>query len=616
MNRDGALIDSCVNKERATGFRYARIKRTLLSALFLAAAGFSFAIATPAPQDSSSSDAAKYEAQARAVGAPLRFTNPFLLAGTDPRFPNGGDTKKDPKGFDLGDAEQGQNIRRVITAAGGYQPYNFVLAPNLDSPLVGTATLPTLTPIGLLSGPVMAAGSFIRFNVTLTDFIATERTGIFFLRMLNSPAAFRFAVNRLPTAQQGNHYYTTIDTVGGVAPVTYVIVAGSVNSPSTTPLLPAGARLEDAGLSLSPDGILTGRPLVAGTLNFAVQATDATGAVASPRSGSGSGGSQSFKLDIEANTKANSELTTLSCAIKGSQTANSKDTFTYSGLLDMRNETAASLAGSTLTVRIGQTAISGKFDARGRVSAALPPSGKFSATLRSGRLTLKLRGASLAAGLGVSGLAAKTNVNTVIGLELISFRTSDVLNIPTNFRGGNYAMQYRLGGAGLPMTGAFQITALRGADAKTGTPIHFSLPSSRAGQPALPDGDNWDLSFVAAPRMGIEGGKTPGEVIGANTSATVRIGLSFSQQVSLTKRPVLLEFKGTTQTPGIARFRINPKTFINRLQVNTIAQQETAIPPAITTKDLTVFPFGLDLTGFSGDTGRCIAPDRTRWTQR
>src|SRR5579862_5302046 len=113
-------------------------RTALLLSLISAAAAFSFAIATTSPGDSA---AAARAAQARAVGTPLRFTNPFLLAGTDPRFPAGGNTPNDPKGFDLGDALQGQNIRRVISAAGGYQPYNFVLAPNLDSPLVGTATL-------------------------------------------------------------------------------------------------------------------------------------------------------------------------------------------------------------------------------------------------------------------------------------------------------------------------------------------------------------------------------------------------------------------------------------------------------------------------------------------
>jgi hypothetical protein len=182
-------------------------------------------------------------------------------------------------------------------------------------------------------------------------------------------------------------------------------------------------------------------------------------------------------------------------------------------------------------------------------------------------------------------------------------------------------MQYRLGGAGSPQTGAFQILSVKGADGKTGTPISTSLsaplsaPLAAAAAPVAPDGDAWDVSFIAVPRIGIEGGKTPAASISANTSATVRIGQSFSQQVSLTKKAVILEFRGG-KAAGINRFRINPKTLINRLQVNTIAETETGILPAIVTKDLYVFPLGLDLTGFSGDTGRCIAPNGRRWTMR
>src|SRR5207302_648922 len=108
------------------------------------------------------------------------------------------------------------------------------------------------------------------------------RVGTFHLNFVNCPGTFRFAIDRLPTAQLGNHYYADLETINGVAPITYRVLPGSVSTAGK-----AFTRLEDAGLTLSPDGILIGRPIVPGTLNFSIQATDATGAVALSRAGSG-----------------------------------------------------------------------------------------------------------------------------------------------------------------------------------------------------------------------------------------------------------------------------------------------------------------------------------------
>ena len=225
--------------------------------LLFAAAAFSYALATSPATSAISSDAESRAAvQSRSVGSPLQFTNPFLLAGTDPLFPAGGNTPVGPNGYDLGDALQGQNIRRVISAAGGFQPYTFTLSPNLDAPRFGTATLPMLSTLGLVSGPVMAASNFLRFDVTLSDVISTQRRGVFFLKLLNAPAVFRFAQDRLPAIRQGDNFYTSLETLGGIPPITYTIV-GAVTSTSTAPILP-GTKIEDAGLELSPDGILFG----------------------------------------------------------------------------------------------------------------------------------------------------------------------------------------------------------------------------------------------------------------------------------------------------------------------------------------------------------------------
>jgi hypothetical protein len=615
-----------------------RFLRTFILPLVFASAAFTYALGTsgPSPSTGQADAGSRGGAQLRSVGSPLRFTTPFLLAGTDTLFPTGGNTPSDPQGFDLGDALQNQPIRRVITAAGGAQPYSYTLGPNLDPPRLGTVVLPSITPIGVITGNVSvaagtAANAFVRFNIVLTDFLATQRTGIFYLRMFNSPIQFRFAQDRLPLAQQGIHYYADLETVGGVPPITYRVVPG-VSSNSTNPVLPAGAVLEDAGLSLSPDGIVYGRPIVNGTLNFSITATDATGATATSRAGTG--GFQPFALTVETNAQARSELVTLACSIKGNQVTPGKDSFTYSGLLDTRAETPASLAGSPFVLRIGTTSVSGSFNAKGKVNTTLPGNLKLSASLNGSRLKIKLTNAALTSALRATGLSGKQTLNTLIGLELVSFRTSDFLKFASVAHAGKYSLRYGLGTVGVPMAGAFQVISVHGADGKSGNSINLDLSSARATTPKtpktpkvptgpktptpppLPDADSWDVTFIAVPRIGIDGGSNGKAILTGASSATIRIGTTFSQQLTLTQKPVQLEFRATGKDPGVFRLDLNPKTFVHRLQTNFISEDDTGIPPAIVTKDLNVFPLGLDFSGYSGESAKTMAPNRTEWAQR
>ena len=592
-----------------------QLLRKLGLPLIVAAAAFSYAVATSPVPLSGASRSSTPTASGRSVGSPLQFTTPFLQAGTDARFPTGGNTPTDPQGFDLGDALQNQPVRRVITATGGEQPYSYTLTPNLDLPSFGTAVLPSLSPIGLLSGNVSAAGSFIRFNIILTDFLATQRTGVFFLRLFTAPTTFRFAQDRLPFAVQGTHYYTDLSTIGGVAPITYRVVPSSVVG-NGTPTIAAGARLEDVGLSLSPDGILYGRPLVGGTIQFDVTATDASGATATGRGGARQ--LQSFALTVNASAQARSELATVQCAIRGSLATNGKDSFSYTGLLDSRAETPPSLAGSTLTLRIGQTSVSGTFNAKGKVKTTLPGNQNFTASLSSARLSVKLNNATLTDAIGARALNGKSTLNTIIGLELVSFRTSDALQFATQARGGKYSLNYALSKRGQALAGAFQVISVHGSDGLTGSPIQLALPlKGTTPKPSTqPDGDSWDTTFIAVPRFGIEGGKSNKDVYANATSATIRIGSGFSQQMSLTQKNVKLEFRATGKDAGVFRLQLNPMTCVNRLQTNTISEDDTGISPAIFTKDLTTFPLGLDFTGYSGESGKTMAPDRSAWSQR
>jgi hypothetical protein len=66
----------------------------------------------------------------------------------------------------------------------------------------------------------------------------------------------------VPGGSTGTPYSATITTVGGTAPYTYRITSGTV----------------PPGLTLAPDGTLSGTPTAAGTYTFIVQSTDAHGA--------------------------------------------------------------------------------------------------------------------------------------------------------------------------------------------------------------------------------------------------------------------------------------------------------------------------------------------------
>jgi uncharacterized repeat protein (TIGR03803 family) len=69
----------------------------------------------------------------------------------------------------------------------------------------------------------------------------------------------------LPAATVGAGYNQTLTAVGGTAPYTFAVSAGSL----------------PAGLTLSSGGVLSGTPTIAGSSSFTVTATDSTGATGS-----------------------------------------------------------------------------------------------------------------------------------------------------------------------------------------------------------------------------------------------------------------------------------------------------------------------------------------------
>ncbi|NHQ93856.1 putative Ig domain-containing protein, partial [Janthinobacterium lividum] len=147
----------------------------------------------------------------------------------------------------------------TLTATGGAAPYTYA---------VSAGALPagmSLSGGGVLSGMPTSGGTF-NFTVRATDSLAVSGTRAYTLTV--SAPTIAIAPTTLLAMTFGVAYSETITASGGASPYGYVS-SGSL----------------PAGLSLAPNGTLSGTPTAAGAYSFTVTATDSsTGA--GPYSGS------------------------------------------------------------------------------------------------------------------------------------------------------------------------------------------------------------------------------------------------------------------------------------------------------------------------------------------
>ena len=143
----------------------------------------------------------------------------------------------------------------TLTTDGGTAPYSYA---------VTAGTVPaglTFNPSGILSGMPLAAGN-ASFTITATDSsgapgpYSASRT---YTVTIAAPVITLTPVT-LPDATFGVPYNQAITADGSVGPYVVTIIAGSL----------------PAGITLSPDGTLSGTPTVGGPIFFGVRATDAT----------------------------------------------------------------------------------------------------------------------------------------------------------------------------------------------------------------------------------------------------------------------------------------------------------------------------------------------------
>lgn len=151
----------------------------------------------------------------------------------------------------LPDGSTGTAYSSSVTASGGTAPYTYS---------VSSGAVPdglTLSAAGALSGTPTVDGVF-NFNVTATDASGCTGTNSYSVTINCGGITLD---DTLADGTVGVAYSGTILATGGTPPFTFAQSGGSLPD----------------GVTLNPDGTLTGTPTAAGTFNFDVTATDSSG---------------------------------------------------------------------------------------------------------------------------------------------------------------------------------------------------------------------------------------------------------------------------------------------------------------------------------------------------
>jgi large repetitive protein len=151
--------------------------------------------------------------------------------------------------------EVGVTYSDQLAVTGGTSPFTWSVSSGSLPPGV---TLGAST--GLLSGTPTTAGSY-SFTVKVTDSSGLSSTEAATVTIIPGPS-MTFAAP--PGGWTNTVYGYTLTESGGTSPFTWSVSSGSL----------------PAGISLSPDGNLSGTPTATGTSSFTVQVTDANGRTA------------------------------------------------------------------------------------------------------------------------------------------------------------------------------------------------------------------------------------------------------------------------------------------------------------------------------------------------
>jgi Putative Ig domain len=144
---------------------------------------------------------------------------------------------------------------QALTTGGGTAPYTYVITEGTLPPGL------TLAPTGALSGVPTKAGTY-QFTIKATDSLGFTTSRPYTVTI--GWPALTFDPLRLKAGTQNKVYYGRVRAFGGRGPYTYSLKAGSKRLPR--------------GLTLAPNGVITGKPKVFGTFTFTVAVVDVNGA--------------------------------------------------------------------------------------------------------------------------------------------------------------------------------------------------------------------------------------------------------------------------------------------------------------------------------------------------
>jgi hypothetical protein len=151
----------------------------------------------------------------------------------------------------LNNGAAGTSYNQQLMANGGGGPYSYAL---------NAGALPngmTLSATGLLAGTPTTFGAF-NFTVRATDLNGCQGTRAFTLTISAPCPTITVNPASLPDGAVGAAYNQTVTATGGAQPYSFAISAGALPT----------------GLSLAPNGALSGTATAAGSFNFTVRAAD------------------------------------------------------------------------------------------------------------------------------------------------------------------------------------------------------------------------------------------------------------------------------------------------------------------------------------------------------
>lgn len=564
------------------------LSQTLFPGILFAAAGFSYALATSAP-DAGAATNSFASASGRAAGSnfrlPLHFTTPLVPNSTD---------------HDLGDAAFGSAFTRWVRAKGGVPPHRFT-ADRGNTEFKGTVSLQdaisglpsTVAPdptsadlllngrfqgtIGKLGGSLGTNSTPVDFDVTVTDSrgvnpnVLTER---FRLTMVD-PNTFKIGRTVLNDAVEFRGYFDRIEAVAGTSPLTYG--TSQITLTNDTGVHALTSLTDDMGLFFNTkNGAITGRPLQAGLLQFLVTCTDKNGVQALSRDKSSIG--QIVSINVLPNPRITSELFSTGISISGDTSGGTKDSIKYAGLVAL-SDNIASLANSNVTLQIGNyTSPTVTLDANGKGSTGkVTPSMSVSVSA-TGQLKISIANESFAKSGSILSDITKTvsdqPVTVTIGNQ---FLASELLRFGVKARGTQFKMNYKFGPGNLG--GGFFLTSVQGKDG-TG-------------------GDAWKAQFMFLPPKD--------QKFDAASTATIGIGTDFTDTIKLIngngnigtgekrdpKAPLVTKISLSKTGKGSVTTGVLPTT-------SATPNQATSLPTAATGPKHTRFAFIIDFNDVNG----------------